>query len=112
MRHFVRDDVGNALLGADRGSLVVDQQRGLAIDDGAAVLHGSGLEVGHGDLVELGQRILDAVIVVVVMQDGLGGFQREVGQVLFAGNRADAQLDAVDFVGAAHFQSPTVSATR
>ena len=71
VRHFVRDGVGHALLRADRGGLLVDQQRGLAIDDGAPVLHGAGLEVRHSDLVQLGQRILDAVVVVVVVQDGL-----------------------------------------
>ncbi len=96
VRHFVRDDVGHSLLRADGRGLVVDQQRGLAIDDGAPVLHGAGLEVRHGDVVELGQRILNSVIAVVVVQEGLRGVQREVRHVLFAGHGADAYLHAVE----------------
>ncbi len=45
--HFVRDDDGDLLLGIDRGSFWIDEQRGFAIGDGAEVFHGAGFEVGQ-----------------------------------------------------------------
>src|SRR5208337_1452945 len=80
-------------------SLFIDEQRRLAVNDGAPVLHGAGLEIGHGNLVELRQRVLNAVVVVVVVENRLGRVQREARQVFLARNSADIQLDAVHLVG-------------
>ncbi len=55
--------------------LRIEQQVGLAVGDGAEVLHGAGLEVGNGDEVELLERVGNAEVSVVVVQDILGGFE-------------------------------------
>ncbi len=63
----------------------------------AEVLHGAGLEVGDGDEVELGHGVLDAEVCVVVVEEVLGGFDGEFGEVDLVGGAADADGDAVGF---------------
>ena len=56
----------------DGRGLWIDEQRRLAIGDGAEVLHCAGFKVGQTDQVELLQRIGNAEVVVVVVQHVLG----------------------------------------
>jgi hypothetical protein len=64
----MRDDDGYIFLGIDRGRFGVNQQIGLAVSDGAEVLHRTGLEVGQRDQVQLFERIGNAEVIVVIMQ--------------------------------------------
>ena len=57
----------------DRRVLVVEEERGLAERDRAGVLHRARFEVGNADQVELPERILDAVVLVVKRDRRLGG---------------------------------------
>ena len=60
----------------------------LAERDGASILHGARGEVGHGDDVELAERILDAEVLVVERQLLFSGLERE--------RRSGARLSGVE----------------
>ena len=97
MGHLVRDGDGDAFSGVDGAVLVVDEELGFAVSDGAEVLHGAGFEVGDGDEVKLGHGVLDGEVIVVVVEVMLGGFDGESGEVDLVGRAADADGDVVGF---------------
>src|SRR6202008_4809335 len=84
---------------ADGRGFIVDEEIGFAIGDGAEVLHGSGLQVRETGEVEIGHRVEDAEVIVVVVQDVFGGGQRECAELLLAGRAANANGNAVALAG-------------
>ncbi len=95
--HLVRDDQGDFFLCADGCGLGIDQQRGLAVGDGAEVFHCAGFEVGQGDQVELLERIGNAEVGVVVVQHVLGDIDAVRGESNLVGRGADADSHAILF---------------
>ncbi len=99
--HLVGDDQGDFFLGADGGRFGIDEQVGLAVGDGAEVLHGAGLEVGQGDEVELLERVGNAEVGVVVVEHVLGDIDAVGREGDLVGRGADADGHAVGFAGGA-----------
>ena len=78
MCHLVRDHAGDLFFRRNGSGLRVDQQVRLAVGDAAKVLHGAGLKVRQRDHVQLGHGVLDAKIVVVIMENILRRFHGEL----------------------------------
>ena len=72
MGHLVGDDLEDALAGAGAGVLGVVQEGDLTVGDGAPVLHRARGEVGQREVVELGQRVGNAEVVVEVVEEADG----------------------------------------
>ncbi len=101
VRHLVRDDGGDVLAAAGCALLLVDEQVGFAVGDGAEVLHRAGLEVGDGDQVELLHGVLDAEVGVVIGEEVLGGLQGEGREFDLFRRGADADGHAFALAGGA-----------
>ncbi len=109
VRHFMRRGVEHFLLVRLRGNGRVQQQRVLERVDGTPVLHrGEELAAARrGYVVQLGQRIRHAEIIVVFLQHCLARFERERalrGQALLR-DHADLRAigrggDAIELAGA------------
>src|SRR6516164_3139576 len=69
MRHFMGDDVEDAALRVVRAGGRIEQHAALEKRDAAPVLHGAAEAARHRDQVELGKRISDAEIFIVVAQE-------------------------------------------
>ena len=95
VRDLVGDDAENAAAGGIRVRGRIEQQTALEERDRAPVLHSAAEAARDGDQVELGQRILDAEIVVEVVQQIDRGVEREAALRALAGGGDDADGDAV-----------------
>ena len=77
MRHLMGEDAEDAALRRIAIAARIEQQAALEKGDAAPVLHRAAESAGHRDQVELGQRIGDAEIVIVVAQQVDGVVERE-----------------------------------
>ena len=84
MRHFVGHHFGHPLPGAGRRVGRVHQQRRFAVSHRPPVLHGAGRKVGNGEMVQLGQRVGDAEVIVEIAQQLDRSVQRETGLAFLA----------------------------
>nr|GEU28254.1 hypothetical protein [Tanacetum cinerariifolium] len=77
---FVRGRDKRRLAVALRGRARIEQHRVFEREDGAPVFHGAEelALAWRGDVIELGQRVLDAEVVVIFAQYGARGVQREL----------------------------------
>ena len=94
MRHLVREHRRDGFARGDRRRLRIREQIGFPIEDRRSVLHRAGRKVRHRDDVELSERVLDGVVGVVKGQDLLCGVERDAGQILLVGRRADPDRNA------------------
>ena len=92
MRHLVRDNFVDNLLGLRRGVFRIKQKRGLVISDSTPVFHRAAETAGQSDLVEFRQGIGHAEIIVVVLQDLRRRFERVSAQFRFAFRCDDTNL--------------------
>src|SRR5439155_6554419 len=69
---------------------------GFAKGDCPGIFHRSRFEVGNADQVEFLKRILDAVVIVVEVNDVLCRFERKLSALLMARRTADADRRSVD----------------
>ncbi|MNV13056.1 hypothetical protein D3C71_1036830 [compost metagenome] len=97
VRDFMRGNAENALLVRHAGHRRIDQQRVLEGEDRAPVFHRAEelAAARRGDVVELGQRIGHAEIVVVFVNHIATGLQREARLLDLAGLRDHPDLGAV-----------------
>ena len=95
MRHFVGHHFGHALPGAGRRVVRVHQQGGFAVGYAAPVFHGAGGKVGDGQMIQLGQRVADAEVVVEKRQQFDRGVQRKLALPFLAPGRPDADDGAI-----------------
>ena len=95
MRHFVGHHLGHPLAGAGRRVFRVHQQRRFAVGDAAPIFHRPGGEVGDGDMVQLGQGIGNAEVIVEIPQQLDRSIQRESGLRFLARRSPDAHPRAV-----------------
>ena len=95
MRHFVGHHLGHPLPGACRRVLRVHQQRRFPVGYAAPVLHRPGREVRYGQVIQLGQRVGDAEVVVEKGQQLDRRVQGELPLLLFAPGHPHAHPRAV-----------------
>ncbi len=91
----MRDVERRFRLGVDVRQFWGREQIGFAEGDGAEVLHGAGLEVGNADEVKLLERVVNAEVVVVVVQRKFGDVERKGRERNLVGRGADANVHAV-----------------
>ncbi len=97
VRHLVGDGAGDVLAVLLRRQLRVDQQVVLEIEDGAPVLHGpEAARARRRDEIELGQRVANAEVGVVVAQEGARLVERETGLHRLAAGDHHPDVHAVD----------------
>ena len=101
MRHLVRYIHGNHFFGVHRGGFLVHQHGRFAISDGAEVLHGSGLEVGYRNHVQLGHGVLDAEVGIVVVEEELGSRERKLRVLDLVRSGTGADRHAITLSGEA-----------
>ncbi len=95
--HLVGDGHGHVLAVLLGGVFRVDQQVALEVEDRPPVLHGAkAARAGGGHQVQLGQRIGDAEIVVVVAQQGAGLAEGEARLDALAAPHDHADVDTPD----------------
>ena len=94
---------------ARRAAVFADEEKLLAKDDRAGVLHRAGGEVGHRDDVELLERIFDGEVAIEIPQRELRRLEREAELVLAIRRAADAYRNAI---GAAGDALPIADAQR
>ena len=83
-----------------------------AIENRGGVFHGAGREVGHGDDVELAERIFDGEVAVVERQDLLRRVERDAAELLLAFGVAQMRIGMSSAAPSRHSKSPTAIATR
>src|ERR1700722_7155749 len=89
------DDQADFLLVGDCSGFRIEQEVGFTVGDGAEVLHGAGFEVGNGDQIKFFERIVNAEVVVVIMQNVFGDAKSVGSERDFVGRGADANVDVV-----------------
>ncbi len=99
MRHLMSEDGKDAASRIGRIARRIEQQAALEKRDAAPVLHGAAEAAGNRDQVELGQRIGDAEIVVVVAQQVDRAVEREAALRRLAARGDDSDGDVVDLGG-------------
>ncbi len=96
VRRLVRADPEDVLILARRGQLGIVEQIIFEGEDGAPILHGAEelAAAGAGNRIELGQRKIDAEIIVVIRDDPRLGFERilSLRRLAPAGHDADLGL--------------------
>ena len=76
VRGLVRDHLINALLGGCGRFLRVEQKGRLEVSNATPIFHRAAKTTGDRDLIEFGQGILDAKIIVIVLQNLGGALER------------------------------------
>ena len=116
VRQLVRHDAIHALARVDRAVLRIDQQRGVAEEDRAGVLHTAGLELRYGDEVELRVGIGHAEPLLIPGHGVYGRLQREAaeGPLPHAGEDAHRHVadEALEHIEAADRQGDEVGGER
>ena len=95
--HLVSEHFVNALLGFEGRILWIEQKDRLVISDPAPILHRAAESTGQCNLIELRQRVGNAEVVVVVLQDLRGRFERVAAHLPFAFRRDHADLGRTAF---------------
>lgn len=83
---FVLDDLSNTLFPVDGGGFGVVEQVDDTVGDQTPVLHGAGREVGNGNHVHLGERVVDAECLLVECEGPRGDVKGEIGVLLVSGS--------------------------
>ena len=96
VRQLVRHDVHDAQQIGGGGLLRVGKQQRFPKGDGTHVLHRAEREVGHGNEVDLGAGVGNAVVVDQPGERERSGFQAEPGQRRLAAYVNDPQRHAAD----------------
>ncbi len=76
MRGLVRDHFVNALPRRGGRFLGIEKQRRFVVSNASPVFHRAAESAGNGDLIELGQRIRNAEVVVVIFENLRRAFER------------------------------------
>ena len=96
VRQLVGDHLGGSLALVERRGRWIEEEERLAEEHRARVLHRPGLEVGHGDEVELAVGVRD-VEVVLETPERLGRrLEAELGEMAFARHVPDADRDRAE----------------
>ena len=93
--HLVGDHQRHVFLGIHRRCFGIEEQVGFAVGDGAKVFHGSCLEVGQANQIELLERVGNSEVGVVVVQYIFGNFDAIRSERNLVGRGAYADGDAV-----------------
>ena len=97
MCDLVGDDFINTLLRRDRRILRVEQQCHFIVSDSTPIFHCTSKSTRDRELVELGQRIWNPEILIVIAQNLRRTFQGITAALRFAFRGDDAQLDPFGF---------------
>src|ERR1700722_13317759 len=89
------DDQADFLLLGDCSRFRIEQEVGFTVGDGAEVLHGAGFEVGNGDQIEFFERIVNAEVIVVIVQNVFGDAKRIRSEGDLVGRGAYANIDVI-----------------
>jgi hypothetical protein len=93
VRDLVRDRLEDVAPG-ERRRVLVDEEASPLERDRAPVLHRAERRLGDGDEVELGERVGDAVVLLVRREDLADRFEREPTGLGLAGGREHPEHDA------------------
>ena len=110
--HLMSDHRCDLLFHIDGALLVVDQENDFAKRDTAGIFHRARGKIRQADQIEFPVGILDAEIFVVVTENVLRRFQRELPHLLFSGRAVDPDRYTVslafDVLEVAHDQGRQV----
>ena len=95
MGHLVGQHFEDRLAPIHRGVFLVQEQQRFAVENGAGILHGPSLKIRHAHNVQFLEGILDAVILVVKLEDLLGIVNGHNTQRLFVRRAADADRNLI-----------------
>jgi hypothetical protein len=96
VRDLVSDYQGAAAAAGGGGCGFVEEQRGIAVEDGAGIFHSAPLVIRDGQHVELLEGIVDAEPLVVEVDRLLCGLERELALFLLFRHRADTHRNGID----------------
>src|SRR6266480_7010733 len=97
VRSFMRDDLINALARRSGRFLRVEKKRRFVVSDAAPIFHRATETARNGDLIELRERIANAKVIVVVLEDLRGSLERISAPFGFSLSRNHADLRSGGF---------------
>ncbi len=96
MRDLVGDDRCMAAPAEHRSGCFIQQQSGVAIEDGRSVLHPAPLIIGDGEHIQLSKGIPDAIPLVVKLNGMRSNIQCKLGLVFAFGHGANTDGHGID----------------